>query len=131
MPYAWPALVTLAALLFYAVTIANVGRARNRYKISAPAVTGHPDFERVHRVAENTLEQLVAFLPALWLSAEFMSVTWSAGLGAIWILGRIIYAAGYYRAAHKRGLGFAITLFAFSALWIGATWGVVRALLSQ
>jgi uncharacterized membrane protein YecN with MAPEG domain len=131
MAYAWPALVTLAAVLFYVVTIANVARARDKYKIRAPAVTGHPDFERIHRVEENTLEQLVAFLPALWLCALFMSATWSAAFGAIWILGRMLYAAGYYRAASKRGLGFAITFFAFAALWLGAAWGVVRALLPE
>lgn len=131
MAYAWPALVTLAAVLFYIVTIANVGRARDKYKIKAPAVTGHPDFDRVHRVEENTLEQLVAFLPALWLCAVFLSPPWSAALGAVWILGRILYAAGYYRAASKRGLGLVITLFAFAALWIGAAWGVVHALLPE
>lgn len=131
MAYAWPALVTLAAVLFYVVTIANVGRARDKYKIKAPAVTGHPDFDRVHRVEESTLEQLVIFLPALWLCAVFVSPPWAAAVGTIWILGRILYAVGYYRAASKRGLGFAITFIAFATLWISAAWGVVRALLSE
>lgn len=131
MAYAWPALVTLAAVLFYLVTIANVGRARDRYKIKAPAVSGHPDFDRVHRVEESTLEQLVLFLPSLWLCAVFLSPALASAIGAIWILGRIAYAAGYYRAASKRGLGFAITFVAFAALWLGAAWGVVRALLPE
>ena len=131
MPHAWPALVTLAALLFYAVTIANVGRARDRYNIKAPSVTGHPDFERVHRVQENTLEQLALFLPALWLCAMFFSPVWGSLLGAIWIFGRIVYAIGYTRAANKRGLGFVITFFAFAALWICSAWGVLRMLLAS
>jgi len=129
MRYALPALTTLAALLFYVITIINVGRARGRFKIDAPAVTGHPDFERVYRVQMNTLEQLVGFLPALWLFAFYLSPTWAATLGTAWVAGRVVYAVGYYRAAEKRGPGFGITVSAFAALWLGAAWGVVRALL--
>ena len=129
MLYTLPALTTLAALLFYVVASINVGRARGRFKVDAPAVTGHPDFERAYRVQMNTLEQLIAFLPALWLFAFYVSPTWASTLGTAWIAGRVIYAMGYYRAAEKRGPGFGITIFAFAALWVGATWGVVRALL--
>jgi glutathione S-transferase len=130
MPSAWPAIVTLAALFFYAVMIANVGRARDRYGIKAPSVVGHPDFERVHRVQQNTLEQLALFLPALWLCAIFLSPVAASAVGVLWILGRIVYAIGYTRAASKRGLGFLITFLAFSALWLGACWGVLKTLLT-
>jgi glutathione S-transferase len=129
MRYALPALTTLVALLLYVVVTFNVGRARNKYKISAPAVTGHPDFERVYRVQMNTLEQLVAFLPALWLFAWFVDPAWAATLGTAWIIGRVIYAVGYYGAANKRGPGFAIASVSFAALMVGAAWGVVTALL--
>jgi len=129
MRYALPALTTLAALLFYVMTIVNVGRARGRYKIDGPAVTGNPDFERVFRVQMNTLEQLIAFLPALWLFAFYVSPSWAATLGSAWIAGRVIYAVGYYRAAEKRAAGFGITVLAFAALWVGALWGIVRTLM--
>jgi glutathione S-transferase len=128
MPYALPALTTLVALLLYFVTIANVGRARGKYKIDAPAVTGHPDFERVHRVQMNTLEQIVAFLPALWLFAVYVDPVWSSVLGTVWIAGRALYAVAYYHAAEKRGAGFVIGFAAFAVLWLGAAWGVVQAL---
>jgi hypothetical protein len=64
---AWPSLVTIASLILYLSVIINVGRARVKYKIPAPQTSGDPDFERVFRVQQNTLEQLVLFLPALWL----------------------------------------------------------------
>jgi hypothetical protein len=35
--------------------------------VSTPQMIGNPDFERVVRVQQNTLEQMVFFLPALWL----------------------------------------------------------------
>ena len=129
MPYALPALTTLAALLLYVVMTINVGRARARFKIDAPAMTGDPGFERVYRVQMNTVEQLVAFLPALWLFAVFVSPSWAATVGTVWIIGRIVYAIGYYRAAEKRSAGFGLTIGAFSVLWVGALWGAVRTLL--
>ena len=129
MPSALPALTTLVALLLYFVITVNVGRARMKYKIEAPAVTGHPDFERAYRVQVNTLEQLIVFLPALWLFAFYVSPAWASVLGTVWIAGRALYAVGYYRAAERRGAGFGISMLASVALWLGATWGVVRVLL--
>ena len=129
MPLALPALTTLVAVLLYYATIGNVGRARAKYKIAAPATTGHPDFERAFRVQMNTLEQLAAFLPALWLFALYQSPAWASLFGAMWIVGRALYAVGYYRAAEKRDAGFVIGFVAFAALWLGAAWGVIAALL--
>ena len=127
--FALPALTTLVAVLLYFVVTLNVGRARVKYKIAAPAVSGNPDFERAYRVQMNTLEQIVPFLPALWLFAFFVSTFWATLLGAIWILGRALYAIGYYRAAEKRGAGVGLSMLAFVALWFGAFWGVGRILL--
>jgi uncharacterized membrane protein YecN with MAPEG domain len=129
MPVALPALTTLIALLLYFMTIVNVARARGRFKIEAPAISGNPDFERVFRVHMNTLEQLVVFLPALWLFALYLSPAWASLVGAVWIVGRAMYAMGYYRAAEKRGAGFGFAFFAVAVLWFGALWGVVSALL--
>jgi glutathione S-transferase len=58
-----------------------------------------------------------------------VSPSWASVLGTVWIAGRALYAVGYYRAAEKRHAGFGIGMFAFIALWLGAAWGVVRALL--
>jgi glutathione S-transferase len=124
-----PALTTLLAVLLYFATIGNVALARAKYKVDAPAVTGNADFERVFRVQMNTLEQLVAFLPALWLFALYVSPAWSSLLGAVWIVGRTLYAVAYARAAAARGPGFTIAIAALVALWLGAAWGVVGTML--
>jgi glutathione S-transferase len=129
MPFALPALTTLVALLLYFVITINVARARMKYRIAAPAVTGDPNFERVYRVQVNTLEQMIAFLPALWLFAFYVSPAWASVLGTVWIAGRALYAVAYYRSADRRSTGFNIGAFAFMALWLGAAWGVVRVLL--
>lgn len=60
-----PSFITVLTLFFYLVITINVGRARAKYKILPPATTGDENFERVLRVQQNTLEQLVFFLPAI------------------------------------------------------------------
>lgn len=121
----WPSLVTVAALIVYFVVTINVGRARAKYKIMPPAMSGNPDFERVVRVHENTLEQLIAFLPALWIFSVFVSPIWAAAIGGVWVLGRIIYAWGYYQAAEKRGIGFAISSLTYMILLLGSLVGII------
>lgn len=91
-------------------------------------MTGEPEFERVLRVQQNTLEQLVLFLPALWLFSVYVSPVWGSGIGAAWILGRIAYAWGYYQAAEKRSPGFGISVLAVLTLLMGGLIGIVRSL---
>ena len=61
--------IVLALLQFLLFGIA-VGRARARYGVRVPATSGHEIFERYFRVHANTLEQLIVFLPAIWLFAQ-------------------------------------------------------------
>jgi uncharacterized membrane protein YecN with MAPEG domain len=125
----WTALATLAALGMYFFTILRVGGARGKYKIPAPATTGNPDFERVLRVQQNTTEQLVFFIPALWLFSFYTSPLWAGILGALWVVARVIYAIGYYAEAKKRAAGFGLSTLASLSLWVGAIVGAVLAFL--
>lgn len=115
-----PALVTVFASIVYLVMVINVGRARFKYGVNPPAVTGNENFERVLRVQQNTLEQSIFFLPGLWLCALYLSPLIAAVLGGIWVLGRILYAWGYYQAAEKRMIGFALSSLSSMALVVGA-----------
>ncbi len=122
-------IVTLLAVMFYFYTTLQVSRARGVYGVKAPATTGHPDFERVFRVQANTLEWMPIFLPSLWLFAYYLSDAFAALLGAVWIIGRIMYLVGYAQAAGKRGAGFAVQMVAAAGLWGGAVYGVVHQML--
>jgi glutathione S-transferase len=123
--YPWTSLVTVLALIVYFVVTINVGRARFKYKIIPPETIGNPDFERVLRVQQNTLEQLILFLPALWLFSIYISPIWASALGTTWIIGRIAYAWGYYQAAEKRGIGFAISSLSSIGLILGSLIGII------
>jgi glutathione S-transferase len=127
----WTSLVTTSTLLVYLVLTINVGRARAKYKVPVPQMSGEPNFERVLRVQQNTLEQMVFFLPALWLFSFYVNPLWGAGIGAVWVLGRIIYAWGYYQAAEKRGIGFAISSMSGIVLLLGAIAGIIQSLVAK
>jgi uncharacterized membrane protein YecN with MAPEG domain len=127
--FLYPSLVTILSLILYMVVGVLVGRARVKYNVLAPQTTGNPDFERVLRVQQNTGEQLLNYLPALWIFSITVSPIWGAALGGVWIVGRIVYAIGYTKAANKRGPGFAITALATMALLIGSLIGIVQQLI--
>ena len=119
--YPLVAIVSLLALLLYLYIGIRVGRARYSLGIQAPAVTGHPDFERAYRVQMNTLEWLPLFLVSLWLfTFAWGSDVVAAGIGLVWILGRVLYLTGYSRAAEARGPGFGIQALATAVLLFGA-----------
>lgn len=118
--YLLPSLVTTLSLFLYIVLTVNVGVARAKYGVKVPAISGDENFERVLRVQQNTLEQLVFFLPLLWLFSVYVSPIWGAVIGGVWLVGRILYAWGYYQAPEKRGPGFGMSTLSSLALLLGS-----------
>jgi uncharacterized membrane protein YecN with MAPEG domain len=123
------ALVTGLALLQFVAFAMLVGWARGKYGVAAPATTGHPVFERYYRVQMNTLELLAVFVPSLWMFGHFIDEAWAAGLGLLFILGRVLYLRGYVADPRKRELGFGLSFFPVLALLVGALFGAGRAAL--
>jgi glutathione S-transferase len=119
------ALVTVLAVGLYFFTGILVARARQKFNIAAPAMTGHPDFDRAFRVQMNTLEWMPIFLPLLWLCALYVSDWAAAVIGLVWIGGRVLYIQGYSAAAEKRHNGFGIQALASGVLLIGALGGII------
>jgi glutathione S-transferase len=122
-------LITLLICLLMLVTGINVGRARGRYGIKAPAVTGHEMFERAYRIQMNTLENAELLLPALWVSAGFVSDRGAAALGALWLISRIWYAIAYQSDPAKRAPAYGLSMTAFAITWCAAAWGIARILM--
>ncbi len=125
----YTAAATLVALATYLATTINAGRARAKYGIKAPAVAGHEMFERAYRVQMNTLEQMVFFLPALWLYAVLVSDAGAAIAGLVWVAARILYMVTYMRDPKTRGPATGLAMLAQLWLFFGAVVGVLRTLL--
>jgi glutathione S-transferase len=119
------AIVTIVAVLLFLVMGLRVGQARGRFDVPAPAMSGHPEFDRHFRVHMNTLEGLVMFLPALWLFARYWNDLVAAGIGCVWLIGRIIYMLAYVRDPSTRSTGFLTQAVAMLALLLGALGGAV------
>ena len=124
----WVDIVGLLAVIQLLVFGVLVGRARGKYGVSAPATAGHPMFERYYRVQMNTVELLLAFLPGLWLAAKYWSPRYAAMLGAIYLVGRLVYLNGYVKDPKARSLGFSLSILPTLALLVAALVGAIRAL---
>ena len=122
-------LVIVLALLEFLLCGYAVGRARTRYNVPAPAMSGHEVFDRYFRAQMNTLEQLVVFLPSLWLFAHYLNAWAAVVLGLLFIVGRALYFRGYVQAAESRHAGFVLSAIPNVTLLIGALIGVSRAIL--
>ena len=126
MPLSLPALMTLFAVLWLLFTAFMVGRARGKYKVPAPATTGDPAFERAFRVQMNELENLVAFLPAMWIFAWFGNPRLAALACAVYLVGRVAFAVGYWRQARQRRHGYTISMMTMAITWVAALVAVLR-----
>jgi glutathione S-transferase len=129
MGHNYSAAVTCLALLTYFVLVGLAGQARSKYGIKAPAVAGHEQYERAYRVQMNTLENMAFFLPSMWLYAIYLNDAGAAVGGVIWVAARIYYAASYLRDPATRGPGALLTVLAQFGLFLGAAYGIVKALL--
>lgn len=126
---AFVAIVIVLALLQYFVFALLVGKARAKYKVDAPAVTGDPVFERYYRVHQNTLEMIVMFIPALVIFSQWMSPEIGAGIGVVYLVGRTLYLRAYVSDPASRGLGFGLSILPVLVLLIGGGAGAILALL--
>jgi len=113
-------IVTVLALIQYTWFGIQVGQQRVKHDCQAPAMSGDPEFERMFRVHYNTMEQLVVFLPALWLYAQLVNPLWGAGLGVVFLVGRFVYRAAYLKDPASRSLGFMLTFLpsAVMLIWV-------------
>ncbi len=114
------AIVTILALMQYMFFGVQVGGARGKAGIKAPAMTGDAHFECVNRVHQNTLEQLVVFIPSLWLYAHYVNPTWGAGIGVVYLIGRFVYSAAYLKDPSSRAIGFTMSFLpgAVMSVWV-------------
>ncbi|MES2149681.1 MAG: MAPEG family protein [Pseudomonadota bacterium] len=116
---------TLAAILVYAWTGYNAGKARVTYQVKAPSMDGPPGFQCCQRVQANTLEQLPLLLAPLWMCASFLGDAWAAGGGLLWCVGRIWYALAYYKDPATRTGGYMTSSLACMYLMVGSAAGLL------
>jgi len=119
-------LIVLLALLQYVFFTARVGLARGKYNVNAPACEGDEAWNRLFRIQQNTLEQLIVFVPATYAFAYYLSELWVLLPGLVFIIGRFLYSAEYQKDPKTRTPGMALTLLANVVLVLGALFALLR-----
>ena len=119
-------IVTFLVLAQYVLFGIQVGEMRVKHGVKGPATTGHEEFERMNRVHQNTMEQIVLFLPALWIHAQYANPLWGAALGLVFIVGRFVYRAEYLKDPGSRSPGFSMSFIPSAVLLI---WALIAAVL--
>ena len=134
--YPLTSLITLALVALGLRLAFHVGKARFNFAdpLTNPALFHSPEiysdrnFLIAYRNQMNFLENLILFLPAIWIFACGVSDGLAALIGLGYVLGRVLYARNYPRDyTHARG--FQIASVCFLLLLIGAASSTIYSLI--
>ncbi len=89
------AIDTLLAVLLTFLASGRVSQMRMKHGVHAPATVGNPEFERAFRAHANTVENMILYVPLLWMAAFFYGGQIPFWVGLVWIVGRAVYIVGY------------------------------------
>lgn len=109
-------IIVMLALAEYIYFTVRVSASRGKLEVHAPACEGNETFERFFRVQQNTLEQLIIFIPATFAFAYYVSPVWVLVPGGLFLIGRFLYSIAYIKEPKSRAPGMVMTLFANAAL---------------
>ena len=123
-------IIILLALLQYSYFAFTVGLSRNKLEVFAPKISGHDIWERTFRVQQNTLEQLIIFIPGMLAFSFYVSGVWVLIPGIGYLLGRQLYSYLYVKDPKSRTPGFLLTFFSNMILVIGTLIAIVLTLVA-
>jgi glutathione S-transferase len=123
-PMEYTVLIVLLALAQYTWFTVRVGISRGKYSVDAPKTSGNETWERLFRVQQNTMEQLVLFIPAMLAFSFYLSARWALIPGILFLVGRQLYSSEYIGKPPSRTPGMTLTLLANAVLLVGALIGI-------
>ncbi|NNE37843.1 MAG: MAPEG family protein, partial [Gammaproteobacteria bacterium] len=74
---------------------------------------------------QNTLEQLIVFIPAIYLAGIYTHSFTAAGIGSLFLIGRPVYYKSYISDPSTRGLGMLVGYVPTVLLLLMALVGVI------
>ena len=136
--YPLTSLITLALVALGLWLATRVVKARfnfadplkNAALFHSPEIYSDRNFMIAYRNQMNFLENLILFLPTMWIFAYNVSDGLAALIGFGYVSGRVLYARNYPRDyAHARGFQIALACFVF--LLVGAAGSTVYGLFAN
>jgi glutathione S-transferase len=118
-------LVILLALLQFLYFTMRTGLNRGKFDVQAPKTVGHETWERIYRVQQNTLEQLIMFIPGMLMFGHFVSSKWVLIPGILYLVGRQLFSYEYVKNPPERTPGVALSLLSNVALLVGSLIGLL------
>ena len=122
-------LIILIALLQFLAFTVRVGLNRVKLGVKAPHTSGNETWERMYRVQQNTLEQLMLFIPAMLAFSMYVSARWALLPGILFLIGRQLYSIEYNKDPESRTPGMALSLLCNAVLLLGALIGLIMKLI--
>ena len=121
-------IIIFLALLQYMFFSFRVGMNRDKHDIKAPKTVVNDQWECMYRVHQNTLEQLIIFIPAMLGFQHYMSQTWVILPGVLFLLGRQYYSHQYTKNPEARVPGMVIGFLSNVSLILGSLIGIAMVL---
>nr|XP_019782321.2 microsomal glutathione S-transferase 2 [Tursiops truncatus] len=116
----------------------QAGKARSKYKVTPPAVSGSPEFERMFHAQQNCVEFYPIFMITLWMAGWYFNQVFDTCLSLVYIYVHHQYFWGYSEAAKKKVrntqeliTGFRLSLGVLALLTVLSTVGIANSFLDE
>ena len=126
--YVYSAAVSVAACVLLMALAFRAGMSRmsgDGVKVLETYTTKNEKFIIANRIHLNTLENVVVFLPLLWIATLYGSPVIAASIGGVWLFARITFAIMYTKDPSKRAPAFITSFFCHVALVLLSVYGLV------
>jgi len=100
------------------------------FRFKTETIIDTESFERMYRVQVNTMENMVAFLPALFVAGKYGSPVLVGPIGLVYIIGRFVYWRAYVNNPATRTTGFLTSIIPTFVLIVISLIGIILTFLS-
>lgn len=119
-------LVSLIALLQTFGLDVYISLSKFRHGVQDPEIVNNETFKKIYKIYNNTVSDLILFLPLLWIFSSLESDQMAGILGLIWLFGRFHYDFSFFKNPSTRTISMATTSFVVIVMFI---WIFIKVLL--
>jgi glutathione S-transferase len=119
------ALITIFSSLLTFFLAYNTGKTRRTQKSPAYEATKNKQVLIANRVHMNQIENMIVYLPILWMAGLFGPIILVAIVGTVWFASRVAYSIMYLKNPEKRTIPFVIGVVCMIITTLLALLGII------